>query len=147
MGASHFIPKDFCRVEFFQAREVFQKTAAGGWELSGEHSTPTLREQLDAWLTKTRHVVCSASPPTTDVFYLDDAQTLRCFLTGVSVCYIAATEGAASPRHESTTATKSEPAVLGRPEGLKWPGPQVGQFPPRIAAGGPRVFGTTTSGS
>lgn len=130
MSASAFIPKDFARVEIFQAREVFRKDADGaGWTLSAEHTTRTLRDQINTWLTETRHCLSSASPPNVNVFDLDDSGTLRCYLTSVLVCYIAATEGAADPNHERAGTPKPDVRAtapsLTAPPGLKVPGPQL----------------------
>ena len=109
-ASANLIPKDFCRVQLFQCREIHRQLESGEWELADDLSTEPLQLQLDEWATKTRNKIVSASAPHTDVMFLDDEKRLKCFLTGVSVCYVPAVE---TPIVETQ---KNEPKPTASPE-------------------------------
>ncbi len=102
-ASSALIPKDFCRVQYFLARELFQQTP-DGWVPAEDGTTATLQEQVDEWATRTRNRITTADSPRTEVMFLDDEKTIKCFLTSAAVCYIPAVEGAADKKHEQPAA-------------------------------------------
>ena len=89
--ALFLVPKAFTRVKLFEAREAYVMNKKA-WELDAELSTPSLEDQVNAWLTDTADLVHSASSPSIERLELDE--THMCYVRTVAVCYVPAKEGA-----------------------------------------------------
>lgn len=92
-----FIPESFQYPHVFYARECWVKVG-DGWHRSEGESTPTINQQLTAFVNEKKVKLTMISPPS--VYPVTETEDLRIHLCGVSILYVPPVEEETDPDRE-----------------------------------------------